>query len=149
VSGEGYYRNAFDRPAIRRLLLDPVEPDGDGVVALCSIDPLTQIDHAHDTITVPPGGVLVVDGVFAFHPALDECWDLRIWVEVPVELSVRRGTERDAEMEGGAEEAEALHRDRYLASELLYLAEVDPQAIADVVVDNTDVERPRLLRPAD
>jgi uridine kinase len=149
VSGEGYYRNAFDREAIRRLLLEPAAADGRGEVALCSIDPLTQIDHAHVRTVIPPDGVLVVDGVFAFHPALDACWDLRIWVEIDAELSVRRGTERDAAMEGGAEQAETLHRSRYLAAELLYIEEVDPRAIADVVVDNTDFDRPRLVRPAD
>src|SRR5882762_607491 len=46
TSGEGYYRNAFDREAACRLLLDPSGPAGDGVVALCSIDPLTQVDHS-------------------------------------------------------------------------------------------------------
>ena len=44
-SGEGYYRNAFDYDAAARLLLEPAGPAGDGVVALCSIDPITQVDH--------------------------------------------------------------------------------------------------------
>lgn len=149
VSGEGYYRNAFDRGAIRRLLLDPAAPEGDGVVALCGIDPLTQIDHSQDTCRLPADGVLLVDGVFALHPDLNPCWDLRIWVEIDDELSVRRGVERDAGMEGGAEEAEALHRGRYLASERLYRDEVDPRSLAEVVVDNTDLERPLLVRMTD
>ena len=148
TSGEGYYRNAFDRDAIRRLLLDPAAPDADGRVALCSIDPLTQIDHSDVKAELAPDGVLVVDGVFSCHPALEQCWDLRIWVEIDPELSVRRGTARDAAMEGSADAAEQLHRDRYLASEILYLEEVDPLAIVEVIVDNTDFDRPHLVRPA-
>ena len=121
-------------------------PGGSGRVALCSIDPLTQIDHSGVLVDMPTDGVLVVDGVFAFRPQLDMCWDLRIWLDVDPDLSVRRGVARDAEREGGAEQAEALHRDRYLAAEDLYIDEVRPMARAEVVVDNTEFWRPRLLR---
>ena len=98
---------------------------------------------------MPANGVLVVDGVFAFRPEINAYWDLRIWVEIDAELSVRRGIERDAEMEGDADGAEALHRDRYLAGELLYIDEVDPRSFVDVIVDNTDFDNPRLVRPRD
>lgn len=148
TSGAGYYRNAFDREAIRRLLLDPAAPDAGGRVTLCSIDPLTQIDHSAVTTELAPNGVLVVDGVFACHPALDPCWDLRIWVEIDAELSVRRGIERDTAMEGNADAAERLHRDRYLASEAHYLEEVQPLSRVEVIIDNTDLDRPKIVRPS-
>lgn len=147
VSGEGYYRNAFDLAAARRLLLDPSGVTGDGRVALCSIDPITQIDHSATRTDMPPDGVLIVDGVFACRPELDPYWDLRIWVDIDPELSVRRGLARDAGMHDDPDEAEALHRDRYLASEMLYIAEVDPRSFVEVIVDNTDIQRPRLVRP--
>jgi uridine kinase len=147
VSGEGYYRNAFDLAAARTLLLDPSDPDADGLVALCSIDPITQVDHSAVKTNMAPNGVLVVDGVFACRPEINGYWDLRVWVEIDSELSVRRGTERDAEMEGDAEKAEALHRGRYLTSERLYVQEVDPGSFVEVIVDNTDFARPRIVRP--
>ncbi|CAA9223126.1 MAG: Uridine kinase [uncultured Acidimicrobiales bacterium] len=145
-SGEGYYRNAFDLAGARRLLLEPAAAAGDGVVALCSIDPLTQVDHAGVKVEMPEDGVLVVDGVFGCRPEINDCWDLRVWVEVAVELSVLRGTRRDADREGAAE-AERLHRDRYLAAELIYLEEVDPLSFVEVVLDNSDFHRPALIRP--
>jgi uridine kinase len=143
VSGEGYYRNAFDRDAIRRLLFEPAGPGGNGRVAPCSIDPLTQRDHADQVVDMPADGVLVVDGVFAFRPELAGYWDLRVWVDVAAGASLRRGVLRDADRLG-AEEAEALHRHRYRAAEEVYLREVRPATLAHVVVDNTDLERPRL-----
>jgi uridine kinase len=145
TSGEGYYRNAFDYDAVHRLLLEPAGPQGSGLVALCSIDPLTQIDHSAKVVPVSSDAVLIVDGVFAFRPELDDLWDLRIWLDVDPELSVRRGTQRDVELEGDADAAELLHRSRYLPSELLYLDEVDPLRAADIVIDNRDFDRPRVL----
>jgi uridine kinase len=146
LSGEGYYRNAFDIDATRRLLLCPAACDGSGRVVLCSIDPITQIDHSHEVVHLPNNGVLIVDGVFALRPELIDCWDLGIWVHIATELSVQRGTARDAEMEGGVLESEALHRDRYLAAELLYVDEVDPVTVADLIVDNTDFDHPVVLK---
>ncbi|RZU74522.1 uridine kinase [Micromonospora kangleipakensis] len=143
-SGPGYYRNAFDLAAIRDLLLAPAGQAGSGRCVLCLRDPLTQLDHADVVTPAAPDAVLVVDGVFAFRPELDDLWEHRIWLDVPAELSVRRGVARDADREG-AEAAERLHRDRYLAAEQVYLAEADPVRRADVVVDNSDFGRPRLL----
>jgi uridine kinase len=133
-SGEGYYRNAFDLDAVVALLLEPLQRK-----ALCAIDPLTQVDHSAETVPVADDAVLIVDGVFAFRPPLDRLWDLRIWLDVDEETSVRRGEARDGE-DG------SIHRDRYLPAERIYIAECDPVTRADVVIDNTDFAAPRLLR---
>src|SRR5512139_4101455 len=144
TSGEGYYRNAFDYAAVATLLLEPCGPQGTGWCALCSIDPLTQRDHSSSIVVAPPDAVLIVDGVFAFRPQINEYWDLRIWLEVEPEVSIRRGVTRDQAMEGDG--AEALHRGRYLPAERLYVAEVNPARLAEVVIDNTNFDHPRVLR---
>lgn len=145
VSGDGYYRNAPDFDSASKLLLEPAGPDGSGSVVLCAHDPLTGIDHRANTVHAPPDAVLIVDSVFAFRPEYDDFWDLRIWIHIDQQLSLQRGIERDTEMEG-REEAERIHRDRYHAAEMIYLAEVDPIARADVVIDNTDFASPEIIR---
>jgi uridine kinase len=145
VTGDGYYRNAFDLEAIHELLLEPSATSGTGLVALCSVDPLTQIDHSATRVTMPPDGVLVIDGVFALRAELAAHWDLRIWVDIDVDLSLRRSTDRDAPRDG-AERAEALHRERYGPAEEIYIAEAHPIERADIVVDNTDIDDPRIVR---
>lgn len=143
-SGEGFYRNAFDVDAIRRLLLEPGGPTGSGQVVLCSIDPLTEVDHSGAMTSMAPDAVLVVDGVFALRPELVGHWDLRIWLEVPAALSLERGVNRDEGTWAGSQ-AEAIHRDRYAVAERVYLREVDPVALADVVIDNRDLADPKIL----
>jgi uridine kinase len=145
VSGEGYYRNAFDLDAICHLLLKPAHPTATGLVALCSIDPITQVDHSDTRVAMPDDGILLVDGVFTLRPELDRHWDLRIWVDIDPGLSLHRALDRDTERDG-AVQAEALHRERYGPAETIYTAEADPRSRADIVVDNTDIDQPRLLR---
>lgn len=144
TSGDGYYRNAPDFDSARDLLLGPAGADGSGVVALCGHDPLTGTDHRKVTVEAPADAVLIVDSVFAFRPEYNRFWDYRIWLQIDPGLALERGVDRDAEMEG-RDEAERLHRDRYHAAELIYVAEVDPVRLADVVIENTDFARPRLV----
>ncbi|MET9487176.1 hypothetical protein [Nocardia sp. NPDC006630] len=136
-SGEGYYRNAFDYPRLRTLLLQAFGPSGSGECSLCAIDPLTQIDHSAVRTTAAEDAVLIVDGVFAFRPEINQYWDFRIWLEVSPEVSVCRGTVRDND--------EAIHRDRYLPAERIYLAEVQPVRLTDVVIDNSTFANPLLM----
>ncbi|WP_232247270.1 nucleoside/nucleotide kinase family protein [Kitasatospora azatica] len=147
-SGEGYYRNAYDYEAVRRLLLDPFRTTNETAVALCSIDPLTQRSHATETTPVAPDAVLIVDGVFAFRPEINGYWDFRIWLQVDAELSVQRGAARDGDWAGS--EAESLHRNRYLVAERIYLQEADPVPLVDLVIDNSTFADPwiRIARPS-
>ena len=146
VSGEGYYRNAYDFRSARELLLRPAGPSGTGLVALCAFDPLTGEDHRDVTVSAPPGALLIVDSVFAFRPEYDDCWEYRIWLDVDPETALRRGIDRDRAAEGEAE-AVRLHRDRYHVAEAIYVAEVRPRAKADVIIDNTDFARPAIVGP--
>ncbi|MET8352328.1 MULTISPECIES: uridine kinase [unclassified Micromonospora] len=84
TSGPGYHRNAFDLPAIRALLLEPAGPAGSGACVLCLRDPLTQRTHTDVVTEAPPDAVLIVDGVFAFRPELD---DLRYLAAASVYLA--------------------------------------------------------------
>ena len=142
-SGEGYYRNAFDYAAATKLLLEPASSSGSGRCVLCSIDPLTQVDHTAVITWAAPDAVLVVDGVFAFRPEINDHWDFRIWLHVDSEVTLRRGSERDQDWAGSA--AETVHRDRYLVAERIYIDEVDPTRLVDVAIDNSTFDQPGIL----
>jgi uridine kinase len=144
-TGEGYYRNAYDYAAVRRLLLDRCRSLDATCVALCSIDPLTQQDHSAEVTPLGADAVLIVDGVFAFRPEINEYWDFRVWLQVDAELSVQRGAERDQNWAGS--EAESIHRNRYLVAEHIYLREVEPLSMMDVVIDNSVFAHPRVVTP--
>jgi uridine kinase len=144
VSGEGYYSNAYDFRSAVDLLLVPAGPDGSGEVVLCAHDPLTGVDHRASVVAAPSDAVLIVDSVFALRPEYNAYWDVRIWLEVEPEAAVERGIRRDLDAEG-IEEATRVRRDRYGPAEELYIAEVRPTSEADLIIDNNDYARPRIL----
>jgi uridine kinase len=115
---ESYFHDAFDIPALRDAL---------GRVA--------------------PDTVAIVDGVFLLRPELADLWSLTIFLAVDRQVALERAIGRDADRMGGVDAARARYASRYFPGETLYLEAVDPQARADILVDNTDPARPRLLRP--
>jgi len=145
VSGEGYYRNAYDFDSAVQLLLVPAGASGSGKVVLCASDPLTGMDHRATSVTAPDDAVLVVDSVFALRPEYDGYWDYRIWLDVDPDAALARGIGRDLDAEG-IEEATSVHRDRYRPAVEIYIAEEDPVSKADLVIDNNDLANPRIMR---
>lgn len=146
MSPEGYYRDARDLAALRRLLLDPLGPRGDRLYRTEAFDLERDEPVDQPARRAPADAVLIVDGTFLQRPELAGCWDYVIFVDVPEAVAIRRGVARDAALIGGEEAATAAHRDRYQRAFTMYETESNPIRSADVVIANDPVEAPKLVR---
>ena len=135
-SPDSFYRAAWDYVAIRRALLVPLGPGGDRRY---------RANPRDEPATAPQDAILLADGVFLQRPELDAHWDLRIYVEVGPDDSLRRSVERDRHWMGGAAEAERRHRETYQPAERRYQFDVRPRDRAQIVIDNTDPVSPRVI----
>jgi uridine kinase len=147
-SAAGYYEDAFDYAAVVASLLEP----------LSGVDfPVTCRHASHDVRTDVPidasivasaDAVLLFDGVFLFRPELNAYWDLRVLVHVDAATSVSRAIERDMSGIGDADAdlARRKYEFRYEPAWLMYCALDAPEAKADVIIDNQDFDRPRVLK---
>ena len=84
---------------------------------------------------VPPGVLVLIEGVYATRSALRPFLDLRIWVETPRNASAERGIARDGEP------SRAWWLTHWLADERRYVARERPARAADIIVDGTDGQR--------
>jgi uridine kinase len=141
-SAEGYYFDARDLTAIRMLLLDPLGPDGDRRYRTTSFDLEMDTPIDQTPLTASEKSVLLVDGTFLQRPEL--IWDLTIFVESSEQISEERGVNRDAVRLGGLAEARQLYANRYRPAFDLYEKLCKPRLTADVVIENDDLENPRL-----
>jgi uridine kinase len=144
LSPEGYYRDAFDHASLRSQLLIPFR---DGAPHLC----VAQFDYRRDKVAlrwaeVPPRAALVVDGVFLQRPELAGMWSLVLYLTVSPPTTLLRGVARDSGALGATSRVTERYLHRYLPGQALYRAEADPQANADIVVDNEDPAEPRVIR---
>jgi uridine kinase len=148
TSPEGYYRDSFDYDALRRELLQPLGPGGNGRYRSRVFDLHADEPVFDDPAVAPEDGVLLVDGVFLLRPELNDLWDFRVVVEVEIDEGLRRALVRDEDLFGSPDEALRRYRNRYVPGQRLYLGEVDPVSLADVVIENTDLSSPALRAPS-
>lgn len=146
TSADGYYEDAYDVAAVRRVLLDPLGPGGDRRYRTAVIDLAADSPVDDPPQTAGEDDVLVVDGSFLQKPALREAWDVVVYLDASFEAAEARGAARDAEAFGGIEFAREAFRSRYHAAQRRYLAECDPTANADVVLDAEDVRALQVRR---
>ncbi len=144
-SAEGYYYDSRDLSAVRRLLLDPLGPNGDRRYRTASFDLANDCPLEQQAQTAPVDAVLIVDGTFLQRPELIDAWDLVIFVQASQQQCERRGIQRDAGALGGREAATRLYAARYRPAFDLYETLCTPAARADVVFDNDDLERPSMI----
>ena len=138
LSPDGYYEDARDLEAIRRLLLDPLGPGGDRVYVAASFD----LDRDEPLECAPAhaasDAVLIVDGTFLQRPELRQSWDFVIFLNVSAEEARERGVERDAPALGGIASTSELYLRRYGPAFERYEAECQPADHADAVINSGD-----------
>lgn len=138
---ESFYRDSYDYAAFAAAVLDPFRSGRPITPAVNDVDRDVRIDVP--AVAVADDTVLLVDGIFLHRPELRDAWDATVFVDVPFEVSVPRGNARFA---GNHDpDPEGVDNHRYVGGQRLYFAEADPRSCATWVLDNTDLDRPRLL----
>lgn len=145
LSPEGYFEDSFDLDAVIALLLKPLGPGGDRRVRRAMWDV-----HADAPIALPEeiaalDSVLLCDGIFLLRPELRPYWDVTVLIEVEREVAIERGIRRDQTMPGSDEIARERYLRRYAPGQQIYRATCRPQDHAHLIIDNTDLDAPRLL----
>jgi uridine kinase len=144
LSADGYYEDAYDFAALAELVLIPLGPGGDRRYRVRVIDLASDAEIGEPPVEAPADAVVIVDGSFLQRPELAGLWDHRIFIDTDLAVARHRGTVRDAQALGGLARAEHMYDVRYHAACRRYLAAVDPAARATLIVENTDLQNPRL-----
>jgi uridine kinase len=141
-SPEANYHDSFDYGTLRRVLLDPLGPDGDRRYRHAVYDPGTDTAVSQPAATAPADAVLLLDGVFLLRPELAGRWDLSIFVSAAFGRILERARIRDLARLGSAAEVERRFRARYIPAQQLYFAAARPADHADIIVHNDEPRRP-------
>jgi uridine kinase len=139
-SPEGFFRDSFDYDGLAEGLLDPFRAGGEILVAIHDV--VADAPRRVSAGVPAPDAVLILDGIFLHRAELVDRWDLSIYLDVDFPVSVPRGAQRGF---GDPDPAAPSNR-RYVEGQRLYLAEADPAARATIVIDSTDIDRPRIVR---
>jgi uridine kinase len=141
-SAEGWYNHSTDLDALRRVLLDPLGPDGDRRIQQAVYDKATDSALSPPVTAPAADAVLLFDGVFLLRKELFDRWDLRIFVSAAFDKTLGRSRIRDQTSLMSADEAEQRYRRRYIPSQQFYLETIRPAQHADIIVYNDEPLQP-------
>ena len=139
LSPDGFYHDAFVTG-----LLEPMKA-GSEKVCVRSYD-LDREKPERRLATVPTTAALVVDGLFMLRQRLRESWDASVYLHVPESVTLRRAVRRDARRFGSEQNVVRRYTARFLPAQAVYCRDADPVSAASLVVDNSDPDRPLVLR---
>ena len=143
-SPDGFFLDSYDYGSFRRLLLDPLGPEGSGRYMAKHFDHRADRPVAPQPKQAAPSAALIVDGIFLHRPELRACWDLSIFLHVTTAVSLARNAARDGI--AGQPDPDTPANWRYVGGQARYLAECTPAQAADIVVDYNDFSAPIVLK---
>ncbi|WP_210604665.1 uridine kinase [Brevibacterium oceani] len=139
---ESFYRDSYDYPAFVESVVEPFRKGDPIVPTVWDVDADEPVPP--DPLDLPDDCVFLVDGIFLHRPELCDLWDASVWVEVPFTVSVPRGNARFPHLNDA--DPESASNRRYVGGQRLYFAEAAPWDRATWILDNTDLDRPNLIR---
>jgi uridine kinase len=142
---ESYYRDSFDHEAMKALLLKPLGPGGNLRYRVSAFDFRSDLPQVAPEQTAKTDDLLLLDGVFLMRPELSDGFDYRIFLRVDFGETLRRAVVRDQELFGSAKEVRERYERKYIPGQKLYYEEVNPESLADAVIDNNVLKAPRLI----
>ncbi len=107
VAHINYFENTFDHAALSRRI--------------------AELRHEADI------DLVIAEGVFLFREELVDNWNLKVWLEMGTEHSVRRGSARDAGYFGSVNNARFEYERRFVPAHEYHLERDKPQEAADFV----------------
>ena len=143
-SPEGYYHDSFDYESVRGELLEQLGPSGSLRFRTATFDCRADSFVYESLQTASSDAVLLFDGIFLFRPGLNKYWNFRMLIDVEFGLSLGRALRRYEARHRSLEGVREAYERRYIPGQQLYLDEVRPWELADVLVDNDDPVAPIL-----
>ena len=138
---DNYYNRSFNVSLIVEKLLAPLRQKSAFSTRLTLLDWRTDKYEVEREYSINQNAIVIFEGVFLFRKGLSPYIDYKIFLDIPFEESRRRALLRDANL---SEADLKKYDEKYLPAQAKYLEEYPPHQVADMVIDNTDWEQPRI-----
>ncbi|UVJ40838.1 uridine kinase [Arthrobacter sp. CJ23] len=140
-SPAGFWLDSYDYQALRRNVLDPFGPGGDGRYKAIATDLERDRYVDMEQQQALPGTIVVVEGMFLHRDELAGRWNYSVFLDAPFSETASRMAVRD----GSPGDPEHPGMRRYVQGQRLYFQACKPWLRADRIVDNSDWSRPAVV----
>ena len=129
-----FYRNALRFDEMFDRLVLPLREDR-SINVTTDFTEETATEYRKHNYRFDDIDIIVLEGIFLFKREFAELYDLKIWIECPLETALRRAVGRS--QEGlDPDETIAAYEKIYFPAQVLHFETDDPIAVADFIFDN-------------
>ncbi|WRH18968.1 uridine kinase [Microbacterium sp. JZ37] len=139
----GFWLDSYDYDALTHRVLAPLRT-GAALYQHAAHDLVRDARVDPPLSRAPRDAIVLVEGLFLHRQELRHWWDFSIFLDVPFEETALRMAERD----GTPPDHRAPALQRYVGGQRLYFRAARPWEHASMVIDNSDVTRPRTINSA-
>ncbi len=130
----------FDIKTIINNLLKPIEEEKEIQKSIKLLDLYSDQYKVKKKYLIDRETIVIFEGVFLFRKELTPYIDYKVFLDIPFEESKKRAEDRDIDRFG--KEIIEKYGNKYLPTQKRYLTEYPPSKLADLVIDNTNLEYP-------
>ncbi len=141
---QGYYEDSFDHGAVLSHVLKPLGPEGSRRYKTAQYDYRTNTALEDTWKDAPSDAILLFDGIFLHRPELEGHWDFTLFVDTHFDVILARACQRDRDKFDTPGGVRQRFEERFIPGSRHYLETHRPHERANIVVNNTDVNRPTL-----
>ncbi len=136
---DNYYNRSFNINQVIDKLLAPIQKKQPVSLKLKTLNWQTDKYDNVRQYNIKPNTIVLFEGVFLFREELAPYIDLKVFLDIPFEESKKRAVVRDPEANVKK------YNTKYLPAQQKYLKQYPPSKVADIVIDNTTLEYPKLM----
>lgn len=144
----GFYHDSINFAQVRDRVLRPIKKAKNFPINILTKSFDLATDQARfETAEIDRCHVILVEGIFLFRPELAPFLDIKILIECDFEITLERMKRRDienAEDIGAITEFERRFRNKYMAGQKLYMQDISPRSLADIIIDNCNYNSPQV-----
>ncbi|UCC17313.1 MAG: hypothetical protein JSU58_01860, partial [Dehalococcoidales bacterium] len=133
---DNYFNLSFNIDTIIDELLIPSREYGTLSTELTVLDLETDSFRNKRSYSISPDTIVLIEGVFLFRKELSPYIDYYVYLEISFEECLKRGLARGGE--------EKRYHTKYIPAQEKHLAEYPPSEHADIIIDNTNWDYPRI-----
>jgi len=139
-SPEGFFKDSYNYEKLKEVLIDPLL-SGNLIYKTKIFNVQKNQAISEEAKKAKPGSILILDGIFLHRSELNHFWHYSIFLKAPFSITIPRGAQRGY----GNPELSAPSNHRYIAGQKIYLKSCQPEKIASIVIDYSNLESPELI----
>lgn len=143
-----YYHHSIDYLTFKNETLRPLHQTQNWPTSIRakSLDLKTDMP-LQERIEIEKNDIVLIEGIFLFKDNMQRYYDLKIFLDVDERTILERVLKRDLEILANTETIKKRYIHKYFAGDRLYYADIEPNEIADIVIDNNDYTAPQIIKP--